>query len=197
MPPHQWAAMAHHPHAAAQRLHPGRDANSPDWVQGSKFGPRRCRNGRSCRNRTCGFAHPADWSHAPRAERHPAEAADLNAQSLRASAAVFVPTSPHQSAAQAHLQVEQQPLSAAWWQAAGHPPSVASQWPAGSTLGSFLTHATFATIGDSNNHQQQQQQQGSEASSDDTDLFDDSPLSPSPSSVLGAELMALLDDDES
>jgi hypothetical protein len=38
----------------------------PPWVAFGNFGDRRCREGFTCTNLKCGFAHPADWAHAQR-----------------------------------------------------------------------------------------------------------------------------------
>ena len=35
----------------------------PAWVAGGKFGDKHCREGISCANLKCGFAHPGDWPH--------------------------------------------------------------------------------------------------------------------------------------
>uniref|UniRef100_A0A7S2MK25 C3H1-type domain-containing protein n=1 Tax=Haptolina brevifila TaxID=156173 RepID=A0A7S2MK25_9EUKA len=35
----------------------------PPWVSCGKFGDRRCRDGFTCANAKCGFAHPSDWAH--------------------------------------------------------------------------------------------------------------------------------------
>ena len=195
---------------------------SPKWVTGHKFGARRCRNGRGCRNRTCGFAHPVDWQLAQQQQQQPqqqqhmqqqqqqhvgwsmeayhanAQANANNAAELRPSAAIFVPTGACLPTQLQQQQASTQPTG--WW-------APGAQWggsvPCLETT-PFGSPASFEAQAENQAMQQPPQQRAAppkppldiESADDDDDIWGDS-ASPSPASVLGSDLMAMLDEDSS